>query len=150
MAPGDYPGGPGDSRDPAYLPPPGDAPNRQDYDSTVAAPSPSWHNGNYPTYPPARPVQSPALSMGDRDRDGDSRRGAERNQSRPPNNGGGIGVGRNGSGMMRTCKKCGEQLTGQFVRALGGTFHLHCFKCRVSPFASPGAYLLSASNVSFQ
>lgn len=31
----------------------------------------------------------------------------------------------------RTCKKCGEPLTGQFVRALNGTFHLECFKCRV-------------------
>ncbi|EED13239.1 Rho GTPase activator (Lrg11), putative [Talaromyces stipitatus ATCC 10500] len=29
----------------------------------------------------------------------------------------------------RTCKKCGEPLTGQFVRALNGTFHLECFKC---------------------
>jgi len=29
----------------------------------------------------------------------------------------------------RTCKKCGEPLTGQFVRALGGTFHLDCFRC---------------------
>lgn len=32
---------------------------------------------------------------------------------------------------LRLCKKCGEPLTGQFVRALGGTFHLDCFKCRV-------------------
>lgn len=32
----------------------------------------------------------------------------------------------------RLCQKCGEPLTGQFVRALGGTFHLECFKCRVS------------------
>lgn len=39
--------------------------------------------------------------------------------------------GRNGSGQMRICKKCGEPLTGQFVRALDGTFHLDCFKCRV-------------------
>lgn len=31
----------------------------------------------------------------------------------------------------RLCQKCGEPLTGQFVRALGGTFHLECFKCRV-------------------
>lgn len=30
------------------------------------------------------------------------------------------------------CKKCGEALTGQFVRALDGTFHLDCFRCRVS------------------
>jgi RhoGAP domain/LIM domain len=34
------------------------------------------------------------------------------------------------SGLLRTCKKCGEGLTGQFVRALNGTFHLDCFKCR--------------------
>ncbi|KAJ5900137.1 hypothetical protein N7495_004881 [Penicillium taxi] len=29
----------------------------------------------------------------------------------------------------RVCQKCNEPLTGQFVRALGGTFHLECFKC---------------------
>lgn len=28
------------------------------------------------------------------------------------------------------CAKCGESLTGQFVRALEGTYHLDCFKCR--------------------
>ena len=33
---------------------------------------------------------------------------------------------------QRTCKKCGEPLTGQFVRALDGTFHLDCFRCQVS------------------
>jgi hypothetical protein len=32
----------------------------------------------------------------------------------------------------RLCQKCNEPLTGQFVRALGGTFHLECFKCEVS------------------
>lgn len=36
------------------------------------------------------------------------------------------------AGTMRVCQKCGELLTGQFVRALEGTFHLQCFKCRVS------------------
>lgn len=35
-------------------------------------------------------------------------------------------------GSSRLCQKCGEPLTGQFVRALGGTFHLECFKCEVS------------------
>lgn len=39
--------------------------------------------------------------------------------------------GRTASGQMRICNKCGEPLTGQFVRALNGTFHLDCFKCRV-------------------
>ncbi|KAJ5917193.1 hypothetical protein N7466_010747 [Penicillium verhagenii] len=32
-------------------------------------------------------------------------------------------------GSSRICQKCNEPLTGQFVRALGGTFHLECFKC---------------------
>ena len=48
----------------------------------------------------------------------------ERNRSRTR-------AGRTPSGNIRLCKKCGEPLTGQFVRALGGTFHLECFKCRV-------------------
>lgn len=34
-------------------------------------------------------------------------------------------------GSSRVCQKCNEPLTGQFVRALGGTFHLECFKCEV-------------------
>lgn len=78
---------------------------------------------------------SPALSERnrererDRDRDRDlgmdSRRSGERNRSRQRN-------GRSASGQVRLCKKCGEPLTGQFVRALDGTFHLDCFKCRVS------------------
>ena len=32
----------------------------------------------------------------------------------------------------RVCAKCGQQLTGQFVRALDATYHLDCFTCRVS------------------
>ena len=32
---------------------------------------------------------------------------------------------------QRICAQCGEPLTGQFVRALNGTFHLECFRCRV-------------------
>jgi len=36
------------------------------------------------------------------------------------------------SGGPRICKKCDQPLTGQFVRALGGTYHLECFLCRVS------------------
>ena len=47
------------------------------------------------------------------------RKSGERNRSRQR------------SGQGRTCKKCGEPLTGQFVRALDGTFHLDCFKCQV-------------------
>ena len=34
---------------------------------------------------------------------------------------------------QRVCGKCGKHLTGQFVRALGDTYHLECFTCHVSP-----------------
>lgn len=50
-------------------------------------------------------------------------------RERSRNNGSGGGKSH---GPPRLCKKCGETLTGQFVRALGGTFHLECFRCRVS------------------
>lgn len=32
----------------------------------------------------------------------------------------------------RICRKCDEPLLGQFVRALGATYHLECFQCHVS------------------
>jgi hypothetical protein len=54
-------------------------------------------------------------------------RSVPRNHSRP---GGGSGT-KSPSNTHRICKKCDESLTGQFVRALGGTFHLECFKCMV-------------------
>ncbi|PNS15876.1 Rho-type GTPase-activating protein 1 [Sphaceloma murrayae] len=34
------------------------------------------------------------------------------------------------SGQSRTCGRCEKQLLGQFVRALGGTYHLECFTCQ--------------------
>lgn len=40
-----------------------------------------------------------------------------------------------GKSVSRICKKCDQPLTGQFVRALSGTFHLECFLCRVSGVA---------------
>lgn len=82
-------------------------------------------NGGHP--PENRRNLSPSGSQSgrDKDRDGDlNKPGGERNRSRQRN-------GRTASGQLRMCKKCGEPLTGQFVRALGGTFHLDCFRCRV-------------------
>ena len=35
------------------------------------------------------------------------------------------------SATTRVCGKCGQPLSGQFVRALEGTFHLDCFTCQV-------------------
>ena len=67
---------------------------------------------------------------------GDGRNGREntqnlayRERSRTRTNGGTIT--KTPSGTLRVCRKCDESLTGQFVRALGGTFHLECFKCQV-------------------
>ncbi|EMC93599.1 hypothetical protein BAUCODRAFT_26850 [Baudoinia panamericana UAMH 10762] len=41
----------------------------------------------------------------------------------------GLGSGRRPSGQQRICGKCQRHLTGQFVRALGDTYHLECFTC---------------------
>lgn len=73
-----------------------------------------------------RRTVSPGLGNNGKDRELDTPKvSGERDRSRTHGN-------RKGSGQMRICKKCGEPLTGQFVRALGGTFHLDCFKCKVS------------------
>ena len=74
-----------------------------------------------------RMTESPSGSASGRERGQDGqppKTSGERNRSRTRN-------GRTASGTLRICKKCGEPLTGQFVRALGGTFHLDCFRCRV-------------------
>jgi hypothetical protein len=69
---------------------------------------------------------SPAVSSHGKDREIDTPKvSGERERMRTHG-------ARKGSGQLRLCKKCGELLTGQFVRALGGTFHLDCFKCKVS------------------
>jgi len=69
-------------------------------------------------------------SAGGHDREIETnKRDGERNRSRNRS-------ARTASGQIRVCKKCGEALTGQFVRALGGTFHLDCFRCRVRRFQS--------------
>lgn len=70
--------------------------------------------------PPNQSIQRKDSYGGDSHKDS-----ADRERSRTRHN-------RKGSAQNRLCKKCGEPLTGQFVRALGGTFHLDCFKCRVS------------------
>ncbi|KAI9722695.1 MAG: hypothetical protein M1812_001626 [Candelaria pacifica] len=72
---------------------------------------------NHGDGPPASPSRS--------GRD-DTRQNAGRARSRTNGSTG----ARTGGGSSRVCKKCSEPLTGQFVRALGGTFHLDCFRCR--------------------
>lgn len=43
-------------------------------------------------------------------------------------------VARRPNDRSRICGKCNGPLTGQFVRALGGTYHLECFTCHVRCF----------------
>lgn len=82
----------------------------------------SWQNGA-----PQAPIPTIAGSNSPLPPSGwaeDPTNGSDANRPRPRN-------GRSTSAQTRVCKKCGLQLTGQFVRALDGTFHLDCFKCRV-------------------
>ncbi|KFA64461.1 hypothetical protein S40285_01023 [Stachybotrys chlorohalonatus IBT 40285] len=73
-------------------------------------------SGQYQFQPPSSAPGTPLPAHG-------GRQSNERSRSRQRS-------GRSASGGMRVCKKCGEPLTGQFVRALDGTFHLDCFRCR--------------------
>lgn len=85
-------------------------------------------NGAFSTENRLAASPSGSASGRERDREGEPpKTSGERNRSRTRN-------GRTASGQLRLCKKCGEPLTGQFVRALGGTFHLDCFRCRVGSF----------------
>ena len=34
------------------------------------------------------------------------------------------------------CAECGNNVTGQFVRALGAVFHKDCFRCKACPYLS--------------
>ena len=87
-------------------------------DEQLPMPNGAFATGNMAT-------ASPTDSASGRDRDADTPKSSgERNRSRTRS-------GKTGSGQLRVCKKCGDPLTGQFVRALGGTFHLDCFRCRV-------------------
>ena len=63
-----------------------------------------------------------------------SRSGRDRNQTQeiPIRERSQPNVPPGGKSATRICKKCDQPLTGQFVRALGGTYHLECFLCRVS------------------
>lgn len=51
----------------------------------------------------------------------------QENSTRDPSRPRGTSSGK----KARICAKCGQNLTGQFVRALDATYHLECFLCRV-------------------
>lgn len=54
--------------------------------------------------------------------------------------------GRRPSGQQRSCGKCQRHLTGQFVRALGDTYHLECFTCHVCTRRRSHAHSLRTYN----
>ena len=89
------------------------------------------YNGNSGSNLPQQNGNNPEMQY-----DSDARQSTESRTGRKRSIGNGDPTDRsrsrtNGSGgrSVRSCKKCGEPLTGQFVRALGGTYHLDCFKC---------------------
>lgn len=91
---------------------------------------PNWQNGNHGTpdsgyrlRPTGSAPSTPNPPPTGWDEEQPLRKSAERNRSRGRS-------GRSASGQQRVCNACGESLTGQFVRALDGTFHLDCFKCQ--------------------
>jgi hypothetical protein len=115
-------------------PPPGER-MRGGYSTDYPTPDPAytsdgnWQNGGHRTPDSGHRLKpktsgSSAGGVGPGNWDNESRKSSERNRSRQRN-------GRTASGQLRICKKCDKTLTGQFVRALDGTFHLECFKCRV-------------------
>lgn len=121
--------------DDAMLGEPGHGDQSRDHTGSDVPPHPdsSWQNGgqhrtrtpdsSYRPRPPASAPGTPNPPPPGWAEDQPPRKSVERNRSR------GRG-GRSASGQTRTCQACGEPLTGQFVRALEGTFHLDCFKCQ--------------------
>jgi hypothetical protein len=93
----------------------------------------NWQQGGHHT--PDRSMASPTLSPkpnannqpGPPARDWNTEDRQVANRTHPPRQ----RSTRSASVQVRICEKCGLQLTGQFVRALEGTYHLDCFKCRV-------------------
>ena len=100
--------------------------------------------------PPPAPAdtRSPNGSLSHSPVDGRNGRSKDVTQDLPvrerSRNNGTPGAGKSAHSGPRLCKKCGETLTGQFVRALGGTFHLDCFRCRVSNHSRPFLMLLTS------
>lgn len=91
---------------------------------------------------------APMDSQNPRDRVTNSDRSAPRERSRPN----GRSHTKSPASTPRVCQKCGEHLTGQFVRALGATFHLECFRCevrtsRVARLCPPSRIVLTGSNL---
>ncbi|KAK7409187.1 Rho-type GTPase activating protein Rga1 [Neonectria punicea] len=115
---------------------PHDHPHAHDHSHDFAGPDlthppdPNWQNGGHETpdsgyrlRPTGSAPSTPNPPPAGWDDEQSLRKSAERNRSRGRN-------GRSASGQQRVCNACGESLTGQFVRALDGTFHLDCFKCQ--------------------
>ena len=94
---------------------PGYLPNETPAFSNGPSVTPRQRNGSTDLYPPQeRNDRSRNVSGSD----------TEPRQRKEPK--------RRPSGQQRMCGKCQQYLTGQFVRALGDTYHLECFTCHVS------------------
>ncbi|KAF2718820.1 GTPase-activating protein-like protein of the rho/rac family [Polychaeton citri CBS 116435] len=81
---------------------------------------------------PPRERQHSNQNIPIRTRSGDDQQAQDQGErsSRPKQSSEAVANGRRkGSGQQRLCGKCQQALMGQFVRALGDTYHLECFTC---------------------
>ncbi|EEH43779.2 uncharacterized protein PADG_00068 [Paracoccidioides brasiliensis Pb18] len=73
------------------------------------------------------PYHAPNIRTGRGQHSSHNQQGGSGTRDRSLQNGG--SGSKSPGGTSRTCRRCEEPLQGQFVRALGGTFHLECFQC---------------------
>lgn len=117
-------------------------PNQHQYQEFHRRPAripPRQNSGDRPGYPGNNAVPGafppddgdldagPARHSESQDREGRAREKRPNSANRERS-----GNGSRRPGGSRVCGKCGLSLTGQFVRALGDTYHLECFTCHVS------------------
>lgn len=113
-----------------------------DQPSVPQEPSPLANVSSSPSQRSMDPSASPALRQ-----EADGKSGADK-RDRPRGAG-----SRRPSGQQKVCGQCGRHLTGQFVRALGDTFHLECFTCHVRQAPRARAYMylrLGLANITLQ
>lgn len=70
-------------------------------------------------------------SDGQNERNGSETDVSQENLARGRSRTDGSTAGNTSGGVPRICTTCGEPLIGKYVRALGGTYHLECFMCKV-------------------
>ena len=107
------------------------------YQSDWQASGPSTQSSYLPSHPQdlTRNNQEYVLSAAPKDRQPDATNSTRIPPAQPITTGNqevALGAPVRRPSGSRLCAKCGNSLSGQFVRALDATYHLECFTCYVS------------------